>query len=115
LPGISRRRHFAQRTEIVNGAELAVEFPSFRDLNSGPALIWNRRGWTLQEKVLSKRLLLFTDFQVYFRCANSVCAEDIAMEAGALSNSIKRRQNPFAWGARLNDWTELGISLLLRL
>jgi hypothetical protein len=35
---------------------------------------------------------------MYFRCANSVCAEDIAMEAGALSKSIKRRQNPFAWG-----------------
>lgn len=49
--------------------------------------------------MLSKRLLLFTDFQVYFRCPNSVCAEDIVMEAGALSTTIKRRQNPFAWGA----------------
>jgi hypothetical protein len=36
---------------------------------------------------------------VYFRCANSVCAEDIAMETGALSKTIKRRQNPFAWAA----------------
>jgi hypothetical protein len=49
--------------------------------------------------MLSSRLLLFTDFQVYFRCANSVCAEDIFMEAGALSKTIKRRQNPFAWAA----------------
>jgi hypothetical protein len=49
--------------------------------------------------MLSKRLLLFTDFQVYFRCPNSVCAEDIVMEAGALSTTIKRRQNPFGWGA----------------
>ena len=48
-------------------------------------------------QLLSKRLLLFTDYQVYFRCANSICAEDVAMEAGALSYSIKRRQNPFAW------------------
>jgi len=102
LPGVSRPRHFAQRSETVNGVELAVEFPSFRNLNSGTALTWNTRGWTLQEKVLSKRLLLFTDFQVYFRCANSVCAEDVGMEAGALSTSIKRRQNPFAWGASVN-------------
>jgi hypothetical protein len=36
---------------------------------------------------------------VYFRCSNSVCAEDIAMEAGPISRTIKRRQNPFAWQA----------------
>lgn len=83
----------------MNGVELAVEFPSFRSLNSGTSLIWNSRGWTLQEKVLSKRLLLFTDFQVYFRCANSVCSEDVAMETGALSTNMKRRPNPFQWGA----------------
>ncbi|KAN0108597.1 HET domain containing protein [Hyaloscypha variabilis] len=99
LPGISRPRHFAQRSATINGVQLAVEFPSYKDLNSSDGLYWNTRGWTLQEKVLSRRLLLFTDCQVYFRCANSVCAEDIPMEAGALSTNIKRRQNPFEWGA----------------
>lgn len=53
----------------------------------------------LQEKVLSRRLLLFTDFQVYYRCANSVCSEDVAMEAGSISTNIQRRANPFEWGA----------------
>jgi hypothetical protein len=100
LPGISRPRKFYQRVETVNGVELAVAFPSYRDLNSSEALVWNSRGWTLQEKVLSRRLLLFTDLQVYYRCANSVCAEDIAMEAGSLSTDIRRRSNPFEWGAK---------------
>jgi hypothetical protein len=100
LPGISRPRNFAQRVETVNGVELAIAFPSYRDLNSSEALVWNSRGWTLQEKVLSRRLLLFTDLQVYYRCANSVCAEDIAMEAGSLSTDIRRRSNPFEWGAK---------------
>jgi hypothetical protein len=100
LQGISRPRPFAQRSETVNGVELAVEFPSFRDLNSSKALVWNDRGWTLQEKLLSKRMLLFTDFQMYFRCANSVCTEDIAMETEALSDSISKRRNPFKWGAQ---------------
>ncbi|KUJ19722.1 HET-domain-containing protein [Mollisia scopiformis] len=101
LPGISRPRHYTQRSEtVINGVELALAFPSFRDLNSSMTLNWNTRGWTLQEKLLSKRILLFTDFQMYFRCANSICAEDIAMEAGILSDSIKKRQNPFKWGVQ---------------
>jgi hypothetical protein len=112
LPGISRPRHFSQRSKILNDdVELAVEFPSFRKLNSGTALVWNSRGWTLQEKVLSKRLLLFTDFQMYFRCANSVCAEDIAMETAILSTSIKRRSNPFQWGFNADTpgiWQRIG-------
>ena len=111
LPGVSKPRHFAQRLATINGVQLAVEFPSYRDLNSGDALYWNTRGWTLQEKVLSRRLLLFTDYQVYFRCANSVCAEDVAMEAGSLSTNIKRRQNPFEWGSN-RDFPGILIHLL---
>jgi hypothetical protein len=58
LPGISRRRRYAQRSEIVDGVELAVELPSFENLNSGTSLVWNTRGWTLQEKVCSLALLV---------------------------------------------------------
>ena len=29
---------------------------------------WNYRGWTFQEKFLTKRLLMFGDEQVYFEC-----------------------------------------------
>jgi hypothetical protein len=58
LPGISRRRRYAQRSEIVDGVELAIELPSFEDLNSGTSLVWNTRGWTLQEKVCSHALLV---------------------------------------------------------
>jgi hypothetical protein len=58
LPGISRRRRYAQRSEIVDGVELAVELPSFEELNSGTSLVWNTRGWTLQEKACSHTLFV---------------------------------------------------------
>ncbi|KAH7062142.1 heterokaryon incompatibility protein-domain-containing protein [Macrophomina phaseolina] len=37
---------------------------------------WQRRGWTYQETVLSRRLLLFTDFQVFFMCPYGTIAEN---------------------------------------
>lgn len=87
----------------MNGVELAVAFLSFQELHSRMGLVWDTRGWALQEKLLSKRLLIFTKFQMYLRCANSVCTEDVAMEAGALSDSIKKRPNPFKWGAQRDE------------
>ena len=37
---------------------------------------WNTRGWTYQECILSRRLLVFTDSQVFFICAGGTRAED---------------------------------------
>jgi hypothetical protein len=37
---------------------------------------WYSRGWTYQEFMLSKRLLIFTPAQVYFHCRLHSCAED---------------------------------------
>ncbi|KAK3324927.1 heterokaryon incompatibility protein-domain-containing protein [Apodospora peruviana] len=36
---------------------------------------WNRRAWTLQEEILSKRRLYFSDHQVYWQCATIYRAE----------------------------------------
>jgi hypothetical protein len=38
------------------------------------------RGWTLQEKFFSKRLLYFTTDQIYFQCADAIWAEDAVLE-----------------------------------
>ena len=38
--------------------------------------IWNTRGWTYQECILSRRLLVFTDSQVFFIVAGGTRAED---------------------------------------
>jgi hypothetical protein len=39
-------------------------------------LVWNQRGWTFQERLLSKRCIMFTDHQVYFQCKRRGWSED---------------------------------------
>ena len=41
---------------------------------------WDHRGWTFQEKVLSKRLLIFGTEQVYFQCKTDLWSEDTICE-----------------------------------
>jgi hypothetical protein len=38
--------------------------------------VWNSRGWTFQERLLSKRLLYFTAYQLYFECQGSCWMEN---------------------------------------
>jgi hypothetical protein len=41
---------------------------------------WNKRAWTLQEKILSQRLLVFTPQLVFFYCHTALWREDIKLE-----------------------------------
>lgn len=43
---------------------------------------WNNRGWTFQEKMLSRRCLFFTEEQVYWECQCASWCEDICLEVG---------------------------------
>lgn len=42
---------------------------------------WNSRGWTMQERVLSRRALIFTSGQVYWECQQSSWCEEAHWEA----------------------------------
>ncbi|KAK8127412.1 hypothetical protein PG984_008520 [Apiospora sp. TS-2023a] len=42
---------------------------------------WSRRGWTFQEKTLSKRLLIFSSTQCFFWCNSGLYQEDMYLEA----------------------------------
>ncbi|KAF2187979.1 hypothetical protein K469DRAFT_568100, partial [Zopfia rhizophila CBS 207.26] len=37
---------------------------------------WNKRGWSYQERLLSRRCLIFTTYQVYFQCPVKSFSED---------------------------------------
>jgi hypothetical protein len=43
--------------------------------------IWDTRGWTLQEKLLSRRALIVTDTQFFWHCAKATWYEDSQLEA----------------------------------
>jgi len=109
LPGIRIPRSVSQQTERIGPHEFTVAFPRFEGINYTGYLTWDTRGWTLQEKILSKRLLLFTDLQIYFRCGNFSFAEDTAMETGSLSHDIRRMPNPLQFDSFRYDFQPRSI------
>lgn len=42
------------------------------------ASLWDHRGWTFQERMLSRRRLFITEFQVMFACGDTVAYEEYA-------------------------------------
>jgi len=97
LPGLSVARKYAQSSEMVESYQMGAMSPSFSELENSRSLKWNTRGWTFQKKVLAKRILLFTDFQVHYRCSESIWTEEIFTETEAPSKSIEARTTKYRW------------------
>ncbi|KAI6151048.1 putative HET protein [Pisolithus tinctorius] len=86
LPGISSgSRTITQHIKCVQGLHLAIPLPPLSEaLNES---IWNTRGWTFQEILLSRRRLVFTRHQMYFECVKTVWCEDVVGESKTLSST----------------------------
>jgi len=79
VPGLhSPRTTPNQATCRIGNLELISSLPTLSQALS--ASVWDHRGWTLQEKALSRRLLIFTPSQVYWHCNKAICAEDTRLE-----------------------------------
>ena len=75
LPGVGARpRHPVKRHMLgqIEFEEIVVDFKDEGRLISTP---WAQRGWTLQEGLLSKRRLIFTNRQTSFICGHMCCTE----------------------------------------
>ena len=80
LPGVRPgSRRVLQFTANVNGVELITAQCPF--LWAVSKSTWDTRGWTFQEKVLSKKLLIFTEHQVFYHCNSATWFEDTVMES----------------------------------
>lgn len=66
LPGVSVGRTERQIVATIKG----ITVSNMLEAAAGaiPFSRWNTRGWTYQERLLSRRLLTFTDSQVYYHC-----------------------------------------------
>ncbi|KAL9612837.1 MAG: hypothetical protein Q9167_002568 [Letrouitia subvulpina] len=75
--------------------------------------VWNQRAWTYQERLLSRRVLVFTDKQIFWECRKASWCEDIHAESfssatmyshsldyGDVLHASKLVQNP--WGGQAN-------------
>ncbi|KAK3490276.1 heterokaryon incompatibility protein-domain-containing protein [Neurospora hispaniola] len=64
-PSVAHPKHplSALRPSVISSPKLAS------------SSVWMTRGWTYQEAILSRRLLIFTDYQVEFICSDAVWHE----------------------------------------
>ncbi|KAL9107324.1 MAG: hypothetical protein Q9227_007776 [Pyrenula ochraceoflavens] len=83
LPGVGRHRIGRQHGAHVKGLNLITTRQQFREWMHNS--IWETRGWTLQEKVCSRRMLIFTESQVFFQCRSTVLYEDTNLESEAMN------------------------------
>lgn len=56
--------------------------------------IWNSRAWTFQERLLSRRCLIFTEGRVFFQCRATTMSEDIVAEPEGAGWSLDLVQAP---------------------
>lgn len=64
--------------ECVPGVRLMVSQLAETGINSS---VWNTRAWTFQERLLSKRCLIFTEGRVFFQCRSATMSEDLVSES----------------------------------
>ena len=85
LPGVKRgSRRRLQEPFAVNGIQLIETLDTNGNGEAGSYIgesVWNERGWTFQERLLSRRALVFTDEQVYWECRMAFWSEDFYQES----------------------------------
>jgi hypothetical protein len=65
--------------ECLPGIRLLVSRPTEAVIQDSP---WNQRGWTFQERLLSRRCLIFAEGHVYFQCRSTVISQHIFTDGG---------------------------------
>jgi hypothetical protein len=82
LPGIRPGTRFRPQ-QLVQAGDItlisSIQHPCDRILTPETSK-WARRAWTFQEELLSPRLLIFTDEQVWWRCPCATWCEDSQLE-----------------------------------
>ena len=73
----SVQRHTQHIEDCGSGVRLMLSSPAESYIQSSA---WDTRGWTFQERLLSKRCLIFADSRVFFQCRSSTMREDISGE-----------------------------------
>lgn len=87
LVGMSSPRRNSQKTATVQGMQLCTTASLLNEpWKAYRRCAWLKRGWTYQEMLLSKRLLLVTHAQLQFVCNHSVYLEETHPHAPRTSN-----------------------------
>lgn len=91
LPGVGntmrRKQHHAKVKEIT----VVASPPDVRSQIRRSS--WSSRGWTYQEGILSRRRLIFTEYQVYFECSAMHCIESVNLPLAELHVGPRFRED----------------------
>lgn len=89
LPGISRPLHQSQQPTVrLDSGRLMATFIYSTWDNNGNS-IWDSRGWTLQERLLSQRCIMFAKTYVSMTCRTEFFHDCLALNQGA--DSVRSR------------------------
>ena len=75
----AQQRQLRQKSAVVKDS-LALVAPLTTTDHGLEMSVWNERAWTFQERLLSRRLIIFTHGQVIWHCRKMICREDMTVE-----------------------------------
>ena len=97
---VNKSQSEALVAECLPGVRLLVSRPSEAVLRDS---LWSKRGWTLQERLLSRRCLVFAQGQVYFQCRSAVMSQEIFTDGNAKSWSLDMTNSPLRYLGELQS------------
>jgi hypothetical protein len=106
IPGVGYPREPAQAIFEYDDQTLISSKRTFGKALSNS--LWESRAWCLQEKIFSKRVLVFTETQTFYHCTCTTWFEDTTMEnkehrGGAIH--IAERADPSRKSSRRASYT----------
>ena len=92
----ARARHAVQHVEEYKGTDsvplkLLLSHPSESYIVKSK---WSDRAWTFQERLLSRRCVIFVAGRMYFQCRSTTMSEDIYSEASVAGWSVELQGAP---------------------
>ena len=91
LPGVNGALRAQQLRTQISHSELIFRG---RDVCAPiTSSVWNSRGWTFQEGLLSRRRLVFTETKVYFQCLSMQCMEGVSVPLQKLHDYVDGIRN----------------------
>lgn len=112
LPGISQPRGNTQEEVIINDEEssaplalLTMIKPRKQWHSPTSETQWMTRGWTLQERALSRRTVTFTDEQVLWACCRSHWTEETMLESDLATVCWQNLQDSEFYLTSVSSWT----------
>ncbi|KAI9713910.1 MAG: hypothetical protein M1820_000640 [Bogoriella megaspora] len=101
-PGRPRPPFLCNRTRLfeLEGSSIGSNFKTV--VNDS---VWNTRGWTFQERLLSPRCLYIAEYQVYFSCPQTTLEEEIGQlrVRDALNRFVRFSEPSMLWAYNINS------------